>query len=199
MSPFLLRWPGGRFNCSPRCPGLKFGGVRPTLKLRSMSIRLRLYVSLITLAAMLVVVRDPAAWISYAGGSTLVLLLCLVVLTAAAEHVSFQVQTGWTTHAGTVPHLAAALLLSPGLAALVAGLGMAIYVCRRRPPLAKAVFNTSSVMLAVGAASLVVAPFGGSAVLSDVRSWHGLLAAGLASAAYYVVSELTIALVVALD
>jgi diguanylate cyclase (GGDEF)-like protein/PAS domain S-box-containing protein len=164
-----------------------------------MSTRLRLYVCLITLAAVLVVISDPAAWTNYASGWNLVLVLGLVALAAAAEHVSFQVQSGWTTHAGTVPHLAAALLLPPSLAALVAGLGMAIYVYRRRPPLTKAIFNTAKAVLAVGAASLVVAPFGGPAVLSEVGSWHSLLAAALASAAYYVVSDLTIALVVALD
>jgi diguanylate cyclase (GGDEF)-like protein/PAS domain S-box-containing protein len=164
-----------------------------------MPTKLRIYVCLITLAAVLVAVSDPAAWTNYASVWKVLLLLGLVVLTAAAEHVSFQVQSGWTTHAGTVPHLAAALLLPPGLAAVVAGLGMAIYVCRRRPPAAKAVFNTASVMLAVGAASFVVAPFGGPAVLSEAGSWRGLLAAILASGAYYVVSDITIALVVALD
>jgi diguanylate cyclase (GGDEF)-like protein/PAS domain S-box-containing protein len=161
--------------------------------------KLRIYVCLVALAALLVVFSDPAALIGYASGWNLVLILGLIVLTAAAEHVSFQVQSGWTTHAGTVPHLAAALLLPPGLAAAAAGLGMAIYVFRRRPPPAKAVFNTASVMLSVGAASFAIAPFGGPAVLSEAAGWHGLLAALLASAAYYVVSDLTIALVVALD
>src|SRR5437879_10207221 len=142
--------------------------------------QLRIYVGLTTLAAALVLLTGVDEWSTYASGWKLLLILGLVVLSAAGEHMSFQVHSGWATHAGTVPQMAAVLLLPPGLAALVAGLGTGIYVCHRRSAPAKAVFNTASVVLAAGTASLVVAQFGGPAVLSDVESWRGLVAATLA-------------------
>src|ERR1051326_52282 len=112
-----------------------------------MNLKVRAYVGLVTAAAVLLALADYSTWASYARGWPLGLVLGLVAGGAVGEHVSFRVHSGWTTHAGTVPHLATALLLPPGQAAVVAGLGMVIYVVHRRMPPIRAIFNTASVMV----------------------------------------------------
>src|SRR5919202_1007702 len=164
-----------------------------------MHISVRVYVCLVALAASLGVAAESRLWVDNLSGRQALLMIALVILCAAGEHVSFHVHSGWSTHAATVPHVATALLLPPGLAGVVAGLGMAIYVVSRRLDLWKGVFNTASDMLAVEAAAFAAAQLGAPAVLVDREGWWGLLAAGLASGAYYVVSATAVALVVALD
>ncbi|HEX8969375.1 MAG TPA: EAL domain-containing protein [Chloroflexota bacterium] len=159
----------------------------------------RAYVGLISVVAGLAMLGDSPTWLGFVTGWHVVLLVALVLLCAASEHVSFQVHSGWATHAGTVPHLATALLLPPGLAGLVAGLGMAVYVVNRRLAPTKAIFNTASVVLSVAAAAGVAAWFGGPSILVDRDGWCGLLSASAASAAYYVVSVSSVAVAVALD
>src|SRR5438132_3931920 len=104
-----------------------------------MPLTLRIYVGSLTLAAGLGLVLDPLSWVSHATSWQLILFVALVVLCAAGEHISFRVHSGWAMHAGTVPHLATALLLPPGPAGLVAGLGMLVYVVNRRLTLPKAI------------------------------------------------------------
>jgi diguanylate cyclase (GGDEF)-like protein/PAS domain S-box-containing protein len=164
-----------------------------------MNLKVRAYVGLVTAAAVLVAAADFSSWANYARGWPLVLVLGLVAACAVGEHVTFQVHSGWTTHAGTVPHLATALLLPPGQAAVVAGLGMVIYVIHRRMPPIRAIFNTASVMVAVSAAALVVSMFGGPRVLIEAENWHALLAALAASGAYYFVSATSVAIVVGIS
>src|SRR5947209_7443900 len=85
------------------------------------------------------------------------LISVLLVLCIIGEGVTFQVRSGWATHAGTIPHIAAALLLPPGQASAIAGLGILVHAVRRRQTPAKAAFNTASMTLSAGAAALVVA------------------------------------------
>ena len=54
----------------------------------------------------------PHAWSP--GVLALLLLFCI-----AGQRLTFQVHRGWETHASTMPHIAAAFLLPPGLAILV--------------------------------------------------------------------------------
>ena len=115
-----------------------------------MHVSVRLYVCLVAAAATLGVVVDPHSALTSVTGWQVLLMLALVILCAVGEHVSFQVHSGWSTHAATVPHVATALLLPPGLAALVAGLGMVVYVFNRRLAPSKAVLNTASGMLSAG-------------------------------------------------
>src|SRR5437764_4528484 len=114
------------------------------------------YVALVVVAAILLPFVDrgafDGAWISSHAG----LLLVLVVLCAAAEHMSFQVHSGWSTHAGTVPHIAAAMLVPPGIASVLAAIGMLVFVVNRRPVPIRGAFNTASQALAVGAAAWVI-------------------------------------------
>jgi diguanylate cyclase (GGDEF)-like protein/PAS domain S-box-containing protein len=159
----------------------------------------RLYVCLVAAAAVLAVIADPHTSTPDLGGWRVLLVLVLVIFCAVGEHISFQVHSGWSTHAATVPHVATALLLPPGLAGLVAGLGMTVYALNRRLAPSKAVFNTASDMLAVQAASFAAAQLGSPGVLLDPEGWRGLLAATVASGANYLVSMSTVAVVVALD
>src|SRR5690242_19768137 len=103
----------------------------------------RVYVGLVILAALLLTVGDVGArdlsWIQ----SHAALLVILAVLCAMAEHMVFQIHSGWATHAGTVPHLALAVLVSPGMASLVAAVGMLVYVLNRRQAPLRAGFNTA--------------------------------------------------------
>jgi hypothetical protein len=163
-----------------------------------MHVSVRLYVCLVAAAASLGVIVDARSSLAGLTGWHVLLVLALVVLCAVGEHVSFQVHSGWSTHAATVPHVATALLLPPGLAGLVAGLGMLVYVFNRRLAPSKAILNTASDMLSVEAAACVAAQLGAPGVLVDPEGWRGLLTATIASGAYYIVSVSTIALVVAL-
>src|SRR5438132_5895338 len=148
-----------------------------------MHLSVRIYVCLVTLAATLVILADRFSWVTKATAWQVVLVLVLVIVCAAGEHVSFQVHSGFATHAGTVPHLATALLLPPGPAGLVAALGMAIYVMNRRPAPLKAVFNTANVVLSVEAASLAFSQLGGPDLLIGSDDWRGLLATAVSSGA----------------
>jgi diguanylate cyclase (GGDEF)-like protein/PAS domain S-box-containing protein len=123
-------------------------------------------------------------------------LVVLLALCVGAVHLQFQVHSGWFSDAGTVPHLATALLLPPGLAVLVAGIGLLTFGVTRRRPWLKVLFNTASGMLAVGAAAHVSATFGGPPMLTHPEDWPVAL---LASGTYFLVSTATVAGVVALD
>lgn len=127
------------------------------------------------------------------------LLLLLLALCVAAEFVSFQLHSGWVTASGTVPHVATALLLSPGLGGLVAALAFTAYGMRRGMPPSKRLFNAASVSLAVTCAGLAARQLGGPALLAPEAGIRGLLGAVAVTAVYYTVSALTVAGVVALD
>jgi hypothetical protein len=158
----------------------------------------RMYVALVLLAAVLLAVADASAWDLAWIQSHLVLLLVLVVLCAVAEHVVFQIHSGWTTHAGTVPHLALAVLVSPGVACFLAAAGMLVYVVNRRQTPLRGVFNTAVQAICAGAATWVVTAFGGTDALLE-PGLRGPLAAIAASAAYYIATSIAVGGVIALD
>ena len=116
-----------------------------------------------------------------------------------AVHFQFQVHSGWATDASTVPAVATALLLPPGIGILIAGIGLLTYTVSRRRLGLKGLFNTGSAMLAVGAAAHVASALGGPTQLTSESGWAALPVAVLASTVYYLVSAATVAGVVALD
>ena len=158
---------------------------------------LGLYVAAMIVAALAMIAFAPYAW---ADGSTYqpLVLAVLVVLCVLGEHVTFQVHSGWTTHASTAPHLAAAFLLPPGLASAVAAVASIAYALNRRTAPLKAAFNTASMALSVGMSALLVSALGGTDVLIE-PGWRGLVVAILACCLYYLVSVITVGIVVAID
>src|SRR5712691_1362561 len=134
----------------------------------------------------------PHAWTPF---SALILLTLYVI----AVHFLFTVHSGWITDASTVPAVATALLLPPGIVMLIASLSLVIYAVSRRRLGLKGLFNAASAMLAVGCAAHIATFLGGPTELTNGSGWTALAAAVLASMAYYLVSVTTVAGVVALD
>src|SRR5213080_4484482 len=88
----------------------------------------------------------PHAWTPF---SALILLTLYVI----AVHFLFTVHSGWITDASTVPAVATALLLPPGIVMLIAGVSLVTYAVSRRRLGLKGLFNAASAMLAVGCAA----------------------------------------------
>src|ERR1700682_6318128 len=117
-----------------------------------MRLAVRLYALLIIASAGRLAAADVVsvpgwtyAWTPLAG-------LALLALYVLAVHFQFQVHSGWATDASTVPAVATALLLPPGIGMLIAGIGLMTYTIGRRRLGLKGIFNAASAMLAVGAA-----------------------------------------------
>src|SRR6266581_2335928 len=125
--------------------------------------------------------------------------LALVAMYIVAVHFQFQVHSGWATDASTVPAVATALLLPPGIGMVMAGVGLLAYAVSRRRLGLKSVFNAASAMLAVGAAAHVASTHGGPGLLTGGSGFTALPVAVLASMAYYLISATTVAGAVALD
>jgi PAS domain S-box-containing protein len=134
-----------------------------------------------------IVVGEPIAW------------LAILALSVGAEHITFRIHRGWTTAAGTLPHLAAAFLFPPGQAEVIGLLGALSYGVSRRLSARKVLLNAAVVVLAVGAGAHVALGFGSPQLLTGQDGWWGPPIALLASGAYYVVSVATVSVVVALD
>src|ERR1700731_4687966 len=118
-----------------------------------MRLTVRLYALLIIVLAALLMLADlttvldwPHAWTPF---SALILLTLYVI----AVHFLFTVHSGWITDASTVPAVATALLLPPGIVMLIAGISLVTYAVSRRRLGVKGMFNAASAMLAVGSAA----------------------------------------------
>src|SRR5690242_11568021 len=153
------------------------------------------YVSAVILAALFVVTRVPHELGTHWQP---VLVLLLLVLCIVGEHVTFQVHSGWSTHGGTAPHIAAALLLPPGLAGAIAGASVLVYGLRRRKSPLKSAFNTAAFTLATSAASFLAWSAGDCQVLLEPGA-GGAVIAVLACLGYFFVSIPLVAGVVAID
>src|SRR5437588_7618366 len=115
--------------------------------------RVNAFIALVALAATGLLAHDLLALNGWPVQAQLSNLGVLLVLLAGAARFEFQLRTGWRTNATTVPHIAAALLLPPGLAAIVGLLTRAI---NPRPfELRKFIFNTANTTLSVAVASHV--------------------------------------------
>src|ERR1700738_3883998 len=110
-----------------------------------MGLPVRVYAVVMMVIAAAVTVVDLTAvsdWTHTWTPFSAVVLLSLYVI---AVHFKFKVHSGWTTDASTVPAVATALLLPPGLVMLIACISLVTYsvVGRRRVDL-KGVFNAAS-------------------------------------------------------
>ncbi len=165
-----------------------------------MRLQVRLYASLVIAAALAILVVDLAGNTSWQQGWNPLVAATLLALYVVAVHFHFQVHSGWVTDASTVPAVATALLLPPGVGMLIAGIGLLTCTFRRRDRFGlKGAFNAASAMLAVGSAAHLATLLGGPTELLSGSGWTALPEALLASMAYYVVSVTTVAGVVALD
>src|SRR3981081_772383 len=164
--------------------------MRPSVRLYAL---LTVGLAATLMLADLTMVSDwPHAWTPF---SALILLTLYVI----AVHFLFTVHSGWVTDASTVPAVATALLLPPGIVMLIAGVSLVTYAVSRRRLGLKGLFNAASAMLAVGAAAHIATFLGGPTELTNGSGWTALAAAVLASMAYYLAAVTTVAGVVALD
>src|SRR5579859_2345503 len=164
-----------------------------------MRLAARLFALLIIASAGLLAAADLMSVSSWTYAWTPLAGLALLALYILAVHFQFQVHSGWATDASTVPPVATALLLPPGIGMLVAGIGLLTYTISRRRLGLKGIFNAASAMLAVGIAGHLASALGGPTLLTSGSGWTALPAAVLASTAYYLVSATTVAGAVALD
>jgi diguanylate cyclase (GGDEF)-like protein/PAS domain S-box-containing protein len=152
------------------------------------------FIALVGAAAALLVAHDLATLNSWPSESQLGTLVVLLLLLGAAGRFEFQLRTGWRTNATTVPHIAATLLLPPGLAAIVGFMARAM---NPRPfVLRKFAFNTANTTLSVAAAAHVASAILSSANLVD---FSGLIATFAATLVYHTIQVTLVATVFALD
>ena len=159
----------------------------------------RAYALLVCGAALVLAGYDLTAIPTWGHSWTLFSALVLLAMYIVSVHFRFKVHSGWSTDASTVPAVATALLLPPGIGMPIACAGLLVYGATRRKLGLKAAFNAASAALSVGAAAHIASMLGGPTMLTQPSGWAALPTAILASAAYYVVSVTTVAGVVALD
>src|SRR5579859_7989797 len=164
-----------------------------------MRLAARLFALLIIASAGLLAAADLMSVSSWTYAWTPLAGLALLALYILAVHFQFQVHSGWTTDASTVPAVATALLLPPGIVMLIAAISLLSYSVHRRRLGLKGIFNAASAMLAVGSAAHIATYLGGPTELTNGTGWTALAAAVLASISYYLVSASTVAGAVALD
>ncbi|HYY87677.1 MAG TPA: hypothetical protein VFA49_02695, partial [Chloroflexota bacterium] len=160
---------------------------------------LKAHVALVALLAATLVAADLLAVVAWPRAWSPGIALALLMLAAMADQLQFEVKRGWYTTAGAVPHLAAAFLLPPGVAAVVGAIGPVSRAVTHRRPARKVVFNTATTALALAATAHVVNVFGGADLVRPGGGWSDPLVAILASVVYYVTSGTLVALAVALD
>ena len=103
----------------------------------------RVYISLTAAAGIAVVAgghwapQVPLEWTWW--GVLVLIAACVVTETQAVE-----ITGGQVVSVATIPHLAAALLLPPSMAALVAATSLLLVQVHERAPLSKLIFNTAS-------------------------------------------------------
>src|SRR5260221_10187851 len=92
----------------------------------------RLYALLVIAAAGVLAVADAFAIPDWAYTWTPMTGLALLGMYVLAVHFQFQVHSSWATDASTVPAVATALLLPPGIGIVVACIGLLTYAISRR-------------------------------------------------------------------
>src|SRR4030081_2594766 len=110
---------------------------------------LKLYIALVCTAAIVLLGHDLSVLPLWPHSWSIGVTIALIVLAAVGDQLQFEVRRGWYTNASAVAHVCAAFLLPPGVAMLVAALGVAIRAVRYPLPAAKATFNVASISLAV--------------------------------------------------
>jgi hypothetical protein len=113
------------------------------------------YVALVVVVTTTLLAVDISALPSWGHAWSLELAAALLILTVVGEHLQFEVRRGWYTNCSAVPHLAAAFLLPPPVAVLIAAAGAGARALRYPLPPAKLAFNAAGIGLAVSAAAHV--------------------------------------------
>src|ERR1700716_1216367 len=134
----------------------------------------RLYALLLIAAAAGLTVTEVIGVASWTYAWSPLTGLALVAMYVLAVHFQFQVHSGWATDASTVPAVATALLLQPGIGMLVARAGLLTYTIGRRRLGLKGIFNAASAMLAVWAAAHLASALGGPTLLTSGSGWTAL-------------------------
>ncbi len=159
---------------------------------------LTVYIVLVTLISAGLAAFDLASIGLWNGEWSPATLFALLLASVAAVRLVFQIQPGWFTAAGTVPHIASAFLLPPGLTALVGCAGAVSRAVSTRMPLERALFNIASVTLAADLAGHTAHVLGGMHLIT-AGSWLSPVAAATASIVYHVVLSLNVSVAIALD
>jgi diguanylate cyclase (GGDEF)-like protein len=156
------------------------------------------YISLTAVGALLVVVGGcfvPQMALDWAWwGVGLLLASCVLTETHAVE-----VTGGAKVSVATIPHLVAALLLPPPLAALVAASGLLIVQLHERAPPSKLTFNVASLGATVGLTGVAAHAFGLAGSGLAESSVTALIAFFVIALTYYAVNNLSFAGVVAVS
>ena len=140
-----------------------------------------------------------AAWLMSPpelGGSTLVRAFVLLLLTIAAELLSFRLPHGDTSEQITLGEIAIAAdvaLLPAALSPVVAVAGLSVALAARRRPPVKVAYNAGQYALATVVASSIFHGFGGG----DVESASGLAALFAGMTAFAASNLLTISAIIA--
>src|SRR5260221_257007 len=108
-----------------------------------MRLEVRLYALAIIASAALVTVADLVTVSSWDHAWTPLAAAALLALYILAVHFQFQVHSGWATDASTVPAVATALLMPPGVGMVIACIGLMTYAVTRRRLGLKGIFNTA--------------------------------------------------------
>jgi diguanylate cyclase (GGDEF)-like protein/PAS domain S-box-containing protein len=163
-----------------------------------MRLEVRLFALLTIAAAVIATAGDLLSASNWEHPWSPLVAVVLLSLFVVAVHFQIQIHSGWATDASTVPAVATALLLPPGIGMLMACASLLTNTARRGFGL-KVAFNAASSMLAVGCAAHLATFLGGPSQMTIGSGWLALPAVTLASTAYYLVSVTTVGSVVALD
>src|SRR3982074_2345299 len=118
-----------------------------------MRLEVRLFAQLIIAIGVVATFFELTAVPNWGYSWTPLVGVALLSLYIVAVHFQFQIHSGWATDASTVPAVATALLLPPGIGVLIAGIGLLTYAVGRRRLGLKGIFNAATAMLAVYAAA----------------------------------------------
>jgi putative nucleotidyltransferase with HDIG domain len=123
----------------------------------------------------------------------------LTGLSLILEFVAVELPHGGSVSVATIAHIATIFLVPPPFAALSVGTAVLLEELIHRRPLARLVFNTSSYVLTIGLASLVVSLIGDPRILVARHDHLPLVAmVVLVSLVYYVLNDLMTGTIMAL-
>ncbi len=160
---------------------------------------LKLYIALVCTSALLLLGHDLRVLAFWPHLWSIGVTIALIVVTGLGDQLQFEVRRGWYTNASAVAHVAAAILLPPGLAMSIAAAGVIVRALRYPLPPIKTAFNIANISLAVGAAAHVASYFGGPDRVGSNGTLTDPLVGLLVSVTYGTVSTALVALVVAIE
>ncbi len=136
--------------------------------------------------------QAPLNWAWWGVG--LLFAACVLTETQAVE-----ITGGATVSVATIPHLTAALLLPPWLAAVVAATGLLVVQLHERAPRSKLIFNCASLAATVGLTGAAAQGFGLEGANLGSGSMTGVIAFLVVALIYYAINNLALAGVVAVS